>query len=125
MEEKLTCSSCKKKWTRTKSRGRKPTICPKCVKKQTVKMVEIKPVEVVEEKKQEVTKQSISLVDVYREIYPRPTNYVEFIESTKKGSHWHCSSCKASIKVDVPLITPPTHYCPPKSTKIKEYERVS
>lgn len=124
MEEQLICSICKKKWFRLKTRGRKPTVCSKCVENQSSNMVEV-----IVEKKVESTiennKSNISLVDVYREIYPRPSNYNEFVESTKNGSEWHCSSCKSSIKVQVPLVVPPTHYCPPKSSKIKEYERVS
>ena len=32
MKETLICSICKNNWKRELTRGRKPTVCPKCVK---------------------------------------------------------------------------------------------
>lgn len=35
-KESLQCAVCSSIWTRKKSRGRKPTVCPDCIKEQVV-----------------------------------------------------------------------------------------
>lgn len=170
MKETLVCSSCTKTWKREVARGRKPVMCPKCIKIETVtkekilkakekviakknavktktenlsvrkevktedtsvattKRRKIAAVEVqqmticVEEVK--VNENKLSLADVYEDYYPHPANYKEFIESTKGGSVWDCPTCKKVVKLEVPLVVPPTHRCPQNSTKVKEYQRV-
>jgi hypothetical protein len=129
---------CDKTWKRDKSRGRKPTACPKCAKavaankedekKQVAKRaVKAQPVEIANDKIETTvhTKSEVSIYDVYRGIYPKPANYQEFLESTRNGSEWFCKSCKKSLRSEIPLSVPPTHRCPEKSTNIKEYERVA
>lgn len=138
MKETLTCSMCDKTWKRDKSRGRKPTACPKCSKavlknKEDEKKQAAKRSIVavpVEAKKQEpapatVSKSEVSIYDVYRSIYPKPADYQQFLESTRNGSEWFCKSCKKTLRSEVALTMPPTHRCPEKSSNIKEYERVS
>lgn len=138
MKETLTCSMCDKVWKRDKSRGRKPTACPKCAKavaknkedekKQSAKRaVKAQPVEPSSQQEIPVvrTKSEVSIYDVYRVMYPLPANHQEFLESTKNGSQWSCKSCKKTLKSEIALSAPPTHRCPEKSTNIKEYERVS
>lgn len=144
MKETLTCSMCDKTWKRDKSRGRKPTACPKCAKavaknkedekKQSVKRsVKAEPVEVIETIEVNSvnsavdvrSKSEVSIYDVYKSIYPKPPDYQQFLESTKNGSEWFCKSCKKTLRSEVALTVPPTHRCPEKSSNIKEYERVS
>lgn len=140
MKETLTCATCKGTWKREKSRGRKPTTCPKCIKaieKAALKAEKEKTIKVKSSKKEELvvesqvepevvhTKSQVSIYDVYRNIYPKPANYNEFFESTKNGSEWICKSCKKTYHSHVALVVPPTHRCPPKSSNVKEYERVS
>jgi hypothetical protein len=148
MKETLVCSICEKNWKRDLTRGRKPTVCPKCVKaaeKQAVlnkKLLEakqsptvvkarrkVKAVEIVETVaavEPEVVQPKIKLSKslVYRDYYPLPSDYKEMIESTKNGSEWHCPDCKKTYVSQVPLVVAPTHRCPPLSTKIKSFERV-
>ena len=128
MKETLTCSICKKNWKRETARGRKPIACPSCLKKQLKQVSKkvTKPV-LVEEKIEQVEekeKVNISKSQVFRDYYPKPNNYEELIESTKNGSHWHCSKCNKELKCGVALSAIPVHTCPPNSGKIKEYERV-
>ena len=146
MKETLICSICKNNWKRELTRGRKPTVCPKCVKlaqkeaakvkktaqpkvfvpvaKRKIKAVEI--VETVAEVKSEIVQPKIKLSKslVYRDYYPLPSNYKELIESTKNGSEWHCPDCKKTYASQVALVVPPTHHCPQLSTKVKSFQRV-
>lgn len=145
MKETLTCGECSKTWKREVSRGRKPTLCPKCLKKSLKKdspvaKVKNQPVPVKEEKRAVVatplqlvatsnsdavdTKDKISITDVYRDYYPLAANYQELLESTKNGSKWGCSKCGAKITINVPVTAVPTHRCPQKSTNVKPYERI-
>ena len=144
MKETLTCSVCNKAWKREKSRGRKPTACPKCIKKtETKTSTPVKRTTVVEEvptkEKTVISLNSSSdqvieiseedkikiIKAVYNDFYPHQTGYKDFINSTKGGSHWKCNACKKEIVIGVPLVSTPTHRCPPNSTKIKDYERIS
>lgn len=82
------------------------------------------PVEAVPEPPVEVQpKVKVTLAMVYRDYYPKGNQ--ELIESTKKGAEWECKACNKHFKTVVSVATPPTHHCPPNSTRIKEYERVS
>jgi rubrerythrin len=156
VKETLVCSSCEKSWKREITRGRKPVLCPKCVKleiadkekqakekakavakqektaavnqKTTAKkqrQIAAEPQEAVASVNQEKNNEiKVSLSDVYRDYYPHPANYKEFIKATKGGSTWHCSICKKTLSSDVSLVVPPTHRCPPNSSKVREYERI-
>ena len=130
MKETLTCSLCQKNWKREISRGRKPVVCPKCasknIDKTTKKDVQskVKNIEIVENK-ETVNTEPISISQVFRDYYPKPSNYEELIESTKKGSLWHCPKCNKELKCNIALSAIPVHTCPPNTGKIREYERVS
>ena len=128
MKETLTCSICKKNWKRETARGRKPIACPSCLKKQLKQVakraVKAVPIEQKIEQVEEKEKVYVSKSQVFRDYYPKPNNYEELIESTKNGSHWHCSKCNKELKCGVALSAIPVHTCPPNSGKIKEYERV-
>lgn len=144
MKETLTCSSCSKSWKREVSRGRKPVQCPKCVAKslvvhskakEKVRKVKATPIvveeiTVIEELKSEETLPANSntrsnIAKVYRDYYPKSTDYEQLMESTKNGSLWHCPACKKDLQCHVPLCDIPTHRCPPNSTRVKKFERIS
>ena len=130
MKETLVCSLCQKNWKREISRGRKPVVCPKCSAKNASKTIkkEVQPKnnnhepEIV---KETLDLEPISISQVFRDYYPKPNNYEELIESTKKGSLWHCSKCNKELKCSIALSAIPVHTCPPNTGKIREYERVS
>jgi len=103
--EELTCESCKSIWTRQKSRGRKPKVCPSCV-----------PVllSIQEEDEDLDNQEDIILIE---EPAPEPTKY-------KPGTKWRCNSCLVSIKIGVGHNDPPTHSCKKRLKKIFPLERV-
>jgi predicted Zn-ribbon and HTH transcriptional regulator len=129
MIEKLTCNQCGKGWRREKTRGRKPHICPKCssaaIKKQKLNVVPIQQVKSISIKKHfpileplyaqasksQQNKNELTIGEVYNYYHPSHPNAQEFIESTRKGSTWRCTSCKYEFKVYLPISAPPTHKC--------------
>lgn len=161
MKETLTCTVCEKQWKRDLVRGRKPVVCPRCLKaaakeadqakkeKEKAKLAAekeakrstkastapsrkiIKPP--VEPKPQPApepaspsavqSKQKVTASMVYRDYYPKPSE--QFLEDTRNGSEWHCDNCKKHLSVSVPLCAAPTHFCPPNTTRVKAFERVS
>ena len=130
MKETLVCSLCSKSWKREISRGRKPVACPKCIAKNIKKPTkkDIQPKDnnpELDTSKETINSEPISISQVFRDYYPKPNNYDELIESTKKGSLWHCSKCNKELKCNIALSAIPVHTCPPNTGKIREYERVS
>ena len=93
MKEKLTCTQCEKTWSRQKTRGRKPILCPKCAT-QT-------------EPEPETETTEISAAQVYQ--YYHPTDK-ELAKSTKGGSTWQCR-CGYTYKTRISLSAIPTHKC--------------
>jgi hypothetical protein len=101
--EELTCESCNVKWTRQKSRGRKPKLCPSCV-----------PVLVVENDSDD---EDIEIPYIVNEPPLQPTKY-------KAGTKWQCSSCGVSIKIGIGHDEPPTHSCKKRLKRIIPLEKV-
>jgi uncharacterized Zn finger protein len=144
VKESLTCSQCSKTWKREVSRGRKPVLCPACLKKNVKeKEKQAKQKEVVVSKNDRkvtaVPKEAVQTVvvtensedkiklttaDILREYYPLPSNSDELLKSTKNGSTWGCTKCGATLKVNIAVTAIPTHRCPRKSTNIRPYERI-
>jgi len=149
MKELLTCTKCERRWRREKTRGRKPVVCPKCVKAATKKAatpekktavqveqvktkkprakrsVEAKPKVIAVNSTQEQDENSADLTvgKVYSIMHPKPANSEDLKKSTKGGSTWKCTSCKKVIKLILPVTAPPTHKCSDAS-KPKPCERV-
>jgi hypothetical protein len=151
MKETLTCTGCHKNWKRERSRGRKPILCPKCLKqaaslaisdkkeKEKVKLKAAmktapsrkvsKPptspvVPVVPQPKPEKEK-DIDIRQVYSMLSPKPRNYQELADSTKNGSTWQCPICKHVVTVNLSLLQPPAHKCTPTTVSEKEFVRIA
>ena len=131
MQESLTCSLCSKTWKRNKTRGRKPTICPKCIKLSTppsvlkTKSVSSPKLSPQIQKPIEIKSSSeITQNQVYQVLYPKDPSHKELLESTKNGSTWRCTACGNIIKLAVAVSAIPTHKCSPSSSKINLYERI-
>lgn len=95
MKEKLTCTQCEKTWSRQKTRGRKPVLCPKCA-------TQPEPQPEPEQQPEE-----ISAAQVYQ--YYHPTDK-QLSQSTKGGSTWLCR-CGYTYKTKFSLSATPTHKC--------------
>lgn len=98
MKEKLTCTQCQKTWSREKTRGRKPILCPKCA---TQTQPEPEP-ETTQPESEE-----ISAAQVYQ--YYHPTDK-QVAQSTKGGSTWQCR-CGYTYTTKFSLSAIPTHKC--------------
>lgn len=128
MEEQLTCSICKKTWSRLKARGRKPLVCPACISSGTVFIPSKDTVPKSKEPaKPEPQKQSsdLSISKVHSAIYPKPSNYEDIVQSTKQGSTWKCPACGSLLTIYVPVSSTPTHRCTPDTVSVKFMERIS
>lgn len=90
--EELICSSCSKKWTRQKTRGRKPIVCPDC-SIDTIKVEEDKKLLVSDSAKQY-----------------KPPQY-------KPPTKWACGSCGAKVTLYVAIDEPPVHKCQKRSRR--------
>jgi rubrerythrin len=128
MEEHLTCSVCEKSWTRTKARGRKPLVCPTCLSSGTtfiprsISNSDSK----TETKTTEPSKPTdLSVSKVHSMMHPRPVNYQDMLESTKKGSKWKCPGCGSILTMLVGITDTPTHRCTPNTVTVKIMERIS
>lgn len=77
LREKLICQVCSSCWVRKKARGRKPAVCPKCVKKQ---------------------------ISCHQKIYIVDNNSKKLRKNSKK---WVCPACNKSVIVFVNLEYPP------------------
>lgn len=131
MEETLKCTSCNKKWTRTKTRGRKPVFCPKCIAKTTTP-----PKEVIQSltdslQKQQDLSSSDSVVDeekklissVYKYFFPEVED--DQLKNQNSGSRWQCPSCKYELTLYVKISDIPYHKCTPSSATKRELKRIS
>jgi len=98
--EKLFCDSCKKVWSRTKTRGRKPRICPNCVAQI-----------IIDQQEEDVE------LSVVQEDSPAPTKY-------PPNTKWHCPSCRASVKICIGINYPPTHQCPKRLRRVYQLEMI-
>jgi rubrerythrin len=128
MEENLVCSVCEKSWTRTKTRGRKPLVCPACLSSGTTFIPT--STSQFESKTETLTTQSVNQNDlsvsrVHSMIHPKPANYRDMLESTKKGSKWKCPGCGAVLTMMVAISDVPTHRCTPSMVTLKIMERIS
>lgn len=135
MNESLTCTSCSKVWKRERTRGRKPLLCPKCLKEQAKELLantkaktktrSIKAKPVVETSKEEQTSQSnLTVNKVINSLSYAGNKSIELAESTKKGSTWKCPSCSQVIELFVPINAVPTHRCTPNMVSLKLMERI-
>ena len=134
MQESLVCSVCEKTWKRNKTRGRKPTVCPKCLK-SSIQISEPKQKQPNQKSKAKISESIKSIVDdkktsdvtykqIYQSLYPKDPSFEELRESTKNGSIWKCQACANIIRLDVAVTAIPTHKCNPNSNKINLYERI-
>jgi|688.fasta_scaffold433807_3 hypothetical protein len=134
MQESLVCSVCEKTWKRNKTRGRKPTVCPKCLK-SSIQVSEPKQKQPNQKSKAKISESIKSIVDdkktsdvtykqIYKSLYPKDPSFEELRESTKNGSIWKCQACANIIRLDVAVTAIPTHKCNPNSNKINLYERI-
>lgn len=126
MEEELTCTVCHNSWRRLKVRGRKPLACPSCSDLDQTLIVSLPKDSISKNKDQ--TKKEISNITphiVYNALHPKPSNYKDLLESTKKGSVWKCPSCGYVLELSLPVIDVPTHRCTPDAINIKPFERLS
>lgn len=143
MRETLKCEQCEKNWRREKTRGRKPKLCPKCLKafqaaqprKAVVEVQKIEPKKVRATRKDKVAiinsaeqhaslDKTITVGTVYRHYHPQPPDADELRAATKGGSTWRCTFCKHEIKLFLPVSAPPTHKCS-ETSKSKPCERIS
>lgn len=126
MEEKLTCTVCTKDWFRPKTRGRKPILCPTCLKAGvTFVPVVQQPVQPQQNQTTSSSNEDITPGLVHKYLYPKPSNYKDLVESTKKGSKWKCPSCGYILKLDIAVTAVPTHRCTPDTVSVKLFERIS
>jgi hypothetical protein len=150
MKETLTCSNCKKNWKRDKSRGRKPTLCPKCIKilsreeeisKKSKLAMKTAPFRKVSKPPTRVSPQppkapvkpsedspkqpeGLDIRQVFSILSPKPRNYRELSESTKNGSIWQCPVCKIVVEINIAIVQPPAHRCTPTTVTEKEFVRI-
>lgn len=128
MQESLICSVCNKTWKRNKTRGRKPTTCPKCLR-ASAPLSELNK-DLIQNKNSSSqlvhTKPSSDVTpnQVYQFLYPKDPSHKELLEATKNGSVWKCKGCGHTFKLEVPISAIPTHKCSPNSSKINLYERI-
>lgn len=135
-QEKLTCSQCSKKWTRVKSRGRKPLFCPSCIAKNTTPPP-VQPKAAVkssppkeEEKEEKLSTDSLNtkskLAVVYKALYPAPSKDSDQLKDQgPNGSVWKCSHCGYTLTIGVILSDIPTHKCDPNSIRVRSLQRIS
>lgn len=145
MKETLTCTTCSKKWKRERSRGRKPHLCPSCIKKTApVKVSKIEtqkpkktravpaqkiseqqpPLEMVASNSSSSKDGKITAGHIFAAYHPRHPKADELLKETKGGSVWRCTHCKTEIQIMLPVSAPPTHKCSDNG-KSKICERVS
>lgn len=136
MNESLTCTSCSKVWKRERTRGRKPLLCPKCVKEQspdvpvkpTSRKVVAKPISkptsTPVQEVQTKTKSDLTLSQVISSLNPKRSDSAALAESTKNGSVWQCPSCKSITELFISVNDIPTHRCTPDMVSIKFMERI-
>lgn len=94
--EELICSSCNKKWTREKSRGRKPIVCPDC---------SVADIKIQNQKQPEQLLENSS-----GKIYIPP--------KYKAPSKWECSSCGEKVTIYIGIDIPPIHNCRKRLKKL-------
>jgi predicted RNA-binding Zn-ribbon protein involved in translation (DUF1610 family) len=131
MEETLKCTSCSKKWTRPKTRGRKPTFCPTCIANATEPPKEViqnitKPLETKEnttENNSCIREDKKIISSVYKYFFPEVED--EQLKNQKSGSKWQCPSCGYVLTVFVKINDIPYHKCTPSSTSKRELKRIS
>lgn len=133
MQESLLCSVCEKTWKRNKTRGRKPLVCPKCLK-SSIQVSQVKPKQPNQKSEPKISEPTttvdnkkifdITYRQIYKSLYPKDPSFQELRESTKNGSIWKCQACSNVIHLDVAVTAIPTHKCNPNSNKINLYERI-
>jgi len=124
MHEELTCISCNKKWSREKSRGRKPKLCSDCLNKK----IDISNKDLFTTSLVSIPKSNppldITLNTVFQLIHPRHPEAEKLSQETAKGSSWRCTSCGNVINLLIAITAPPTHRCTPDMVSVKPYERI-
>ena len=135
MNESLTCTSCSKIWKRERTRGRKPLLCPKCVKEQAKdiaapqkaqksnRSIKAKPIAPAP-KAEPAPQTELTINKVISSLSYAGNKSVELAESTKKGSAWKCPSCNHTIELFVAINAIPTHRCTPNMVSVKLMERI-
>jgi hypothetical protein len=66
----------------------------------------------------------LSVSKVHSMMHPRPVNYQDMLESTKKGSKWKCPGCGSILTMLVGISDVPTHRCTPGMVSLKLMERI-
>lgn len=131
MEETLKCTSCNKKWTRTKARGRKPVFCPKCIAKATTPPKEViqsltKPAQKQQDPPKvdsDVSEEKKIISSVYKYFFPEAQD--DQLKNQKSGSKWQCPSCNYTLTLYVKISDVPYHKCTPSSSTKRELKRIS
>jgi len=150
MEEYLICTQCSTKWSRLKTRGRKPLLCPSCInpdiKSSSLSPEKVKKSKIISSSKknskssEDISISSISSVPdpsndnfsqsllskakIMQICHPKPSNYKELLESTKNGSVWKCKSCGHILTLTLAVTDIPLHRCTPDTVTLKLYERI-
>ncbi len=105
-KETLTCESCKTKWERISSRGRKPKLCPTCASDSAPVLVQ-KPAK----KTETAIKKEETVVSDSSTKYPGP-------------SKWKCPNCNTKMHTEVGLLDAPVHKCPKRAMRVLVLELV-
>lgn len=84
--ETLTCQSCNKEWNRESTRGRKPKVCPSCIRIEKV-----------------VVKGRLETIRMTTSDKPEP--------KYKGKNKWKCPSCKLGVTTYVSVSYEPAHQC--------------
>lgn len=126
MDETLKCGTCGKSWSRIKTRGRKPVLCPQCTANATEPPKEI--IQNITNKNTDSKDINIErpkniIANVYRSLYPKVDN--DQLKNQKPGTKWKCPACGYTLTVFVSLADIPVHKCDPNSITQRELKRVS
>lgn len=125
MEEELICTSCSSTWKRARVRGRKPLLCPKCLSSQSTP-IEVSQPQVENSQPKNVVSEfsDLSPSKIHRQLHPRSSDYLDLLESTKKGSKWRCPACGSELVMLVAITAIPTHRCTPNTVSVKLMQRI-
>lgn len=106
MKETLICTACSNSWSRQRTRGRKPFLCPSC------------------------SSQELPVQPIARSARVRLTTMTEQETQRKTSgfqapSKWQCPHCLVSMVTSVVIYEAPTHWCKKRLRKIFPLEQVN
>lgn len=101
MEEfdELTCMQCNLQWKRSKTRGRKPKLCPSCL-------------------------QSPSAFGDSSQLTINASKQERVTFKHKPNTEWKCHSCGVYVKVCVAIDESPSHACKKRLNRIYSLELI-